>query len=274
MPRRHIRLGSSLAVAPLLVLLLGACQGAPSAPPLTDPKEILSKSVTTLSGVKTFHVDADLAGKIAANLAGGSTGGSQLDLAGTKGTLDVDIPNKKVRATGSLPALLNSAAEAIVLPDALYYKITGPFGQGDKYAKLPIPSSVTASDSPADPATAISELKTSLDKLPEAPTKLPDAKCGDADCYDVQIKLTAADVQALSPSAAPSGFTNGVMSLDVFSRKSDLRPAKFVAVFSSAELGSLTLTLTVTYDVSINVAAPPADQVTEGPGISIPSLTP
>lgn len=274
MPRRHIRAASSLALAPLLLAVLAGCQGTPAVPALTDPKEILSKSVATLSDVKTFHVDADLTGKISASLGGASAGGGQLDLTGTKGALDVDVTNKKVHATGSMPALLNSAAEAIVLPDALYYKISGPFAQGDKYTKIAIPASATASDSPVDPQTAIADLKAGLDKLPQAPTKLADAQCGDTQCYDVQIKLTAADVQSLSPSAAPSGFTNGVITLDVFSRKSDLRPAKFVAVFSSTEVGSITLTLGVTYDVSINVVAPPADQVTESSGIAIPSLTP
>jgi hypothetical protein len=279
MPRRHTRAGLTLAFAPLLLALVGACQAAlpspsPTPPPLTDPKEILTKSVATLANVKTFHVDADLSGKVTANLGGTTSGAGQLDLAGTKGALDVDVTNKKVHATGSMPALLNSAAEAIVLPDALYYKISGPLSQGDKFSKLPIPSAATASDSPADPQQAIGQLNESLAKLPQAPTKLADAKCGDTDCYDVQIKLTAADVQALSPSAAPSGFTNGVITLDVLSRKSDLRPARFVAVLSSAELGSLTLALNVTYDVAINVVAPPADQVTDVPGIAIPSLTP
>lgn len=280
MPRRHTRAGLTLACAPLLLALVGACQAAlpsasPTPPPLTDPKEILTKSVATLANVKTFHVDADLSGKVTASLGGTASGGAgQLDLAGTKGALDVDVPNKKVHATGSMPALLNSAAEAIVLPDALYYKITGPLSQGDKFSKLPIPSGATASDSPADPQQAIGQLNEGLAKLPQPPTKLADAKCGDTDCYDVQIKLTAADVQALSPSAAPSGFTNGAITLDVFSRKSDLRPARFVAVLSSAELGSVTLALNLVYDVAINVVAPPADQVTDAPGIAIPSLNP
>jgi hypothetical protein len=274
MSRRHLRAGSLLASAPLLVAMLAACQGTPAVPALTDPKEILSKSVATLSSVKTVHIDADLSGKVAANLTGSTSSGGQLDLTGTKGSLDVDIPNKKVHATGSMPALLNSAVEAIVLPDALYYKISGPFAQGDKYSKIAIPASATASDSPIDPQTGIDQLKAGLDKLPEAPTKLADVQCGDTQCYDVQVKLTQADVQKLSPSAAPSGFTNGVITLDVFSRKSDLRPARFVAVFSSTELGSLTLTMNVTYDVSINVVAPPADQVSDSPGITLPFLNP
>jgi len=136
-----------------------------------------------------------------------------------------------------------------------------------------------ASEAPTDPKQAIAELQNALDKLPEAPTKQPDAKCGDVDCYDVQIKLTQTDLASLSPSEAPSGFTNGVITVDVFSRKSDLRPARLVATMSSAEMGTLTLTVNATYDVSINVVAPPADQVTEAssfpfPSIDLPSLNP
>jgi hypothetical protein len=263
----------SLALAPLLVLMLAACQGTPAAPALSDPKEILTKSLTTLQDVKTFHVDADLSGKVNASLTG-TGGGSQLDLAGTKGSLDVDVTGKKVHATGSLPALLNSSGELIVLPDALYYKITGPLAPSDKYLKMDVPPEATASDSPADPAKAISDLQAGLDKLPTPPTKLADEKCGDADCYHVQLKVTAADVSKLASAAPVTDFTNGDITLDVFTRKNDLRPAKFVASMSSAEMGSLSLTLTMTYDVSINVAAPPADQVQEGGGLTLPSFAP
>jgi hypothetical protein len=279
MSRRHRLARPLLALAPLLVVLVAACQSAPQAPALTDPKEILTKSLATLNDVSTFHVDAELSGKVNADLTGSGSSGSQLDLVGTKGSLDVDVKGKKVHATGSIPAVLNTAAEAFVLPDALYYKITGPFGSGDKFTKLPIPSAATASEAPTDPKQAIAELQNALDKLPEAPTKQPDAKCGDVDCYDVQIKLTQTDLASLSPSEAPSGFTNGVITVDVFSRKSDLRPARLVATMSSAEMGTLTLTVNATYDVSINVVAPPADQVTEAssfpfPSIDLPSLNP
>ncbi|HEU4572364.1 MAG TPA: hypothetical protein VFR93_06730 [Candidatus Limnocylindrales bacterium] len=262
-----------LALASLLVVFAAACQGAPAAPALTDPKEILTKSVASLKDVKTFHVDAELSGKVNADIAGtgGSGSGSQFDLAGTKGTLDVDTANKKVHATASIPALLNTALEAIVLPDSLYYKVTGPLGSGDTYTKVPV-ESAAASQVPTDPQQAISELQSALDKLPSPPTKQADAKCGNVDCYDVQIKLTEADLASLSPSAAPSGFTNGAITVDVFSQKSDLRPVKVVATMSSTEMGTATLTLGLTYDVSLNIQAPPADQVTEASGLPIPSI--
>jgi len=273
MSRRHLRASTTLALAPLLVAFLAACQGTPAAPALSDPKEILSKSVATLANVKTFHLDADLAGKVSADLTGTGSG-SQLDLAGTKGSLDVDVIGKKVHATGSLPALLNSGAELIILPDALYYKISGPLSQGDKYSKMPVPSEATASDSPVDPQAAVTDLQAELAKLPSPPVKLADEKCGDTDCYHVQLKASASDISNLASGAPTSGLTPGDVTLDVFSRKNDLRPAKLVATMSSADTGTLTLTMTLTYDVSVNVAEPPADQVQEGGGFTLPSLTP
>ncbi len=275
MSRLLTRARTALALAPLVVVLVGACQSAPAAPALTDPKEILSRSVATLKDVKTFHVDADVSGKVSTSAASGGTaaGAGQLDLAGTKGSLDVDVAGKKLRATGSAPALLNSSIDAIVLPDAIYYKIGGPFATTDKYSKVAASSGDMPSAAPTDPAQAIAEFQAGLDKLPSPPTKLPDEKCGDTDCYHVQVKASAADLSALA-SAAPTQLTDGDVTVDVWTRKNDLRPAKVALAATSSSMGSLTLTLTMTYDVSINIVAPPADQVQEGAGFQLPSLAP
>jgi hypothetical protein len=273
MPRRFAPLLFALLAA--ISLAVAACGGAPSAPALTDPKEILSKSILALKDVKTLHAQIDLTGSVAADLTGQGSGG-KLDLAGTTATLDVDVAGKKVKATGSMPALLNSAAELIVLPDALYYKITGPFAQGDKYTKMAVPADATASEAPTDPTKAITELNDAIAKLPTPPTKAADEKCGDTDCYHVVIKLTSADLQKLEGGSGIPGLT-GDLSIDFFSRKDNLRPAKVVVTANGGEQGAVTITTVMTYDQSVAIEAPPADQVQEGGSglpFPIPSMAP
>ena len=93
-------------VAAVASLALGACStAAPAAPALTDPKEILTKSVTTLKDVKTVHMHADVSGQIKMDLSG-TGNAAALDLKGTTADADIDIPNKKAHLTFSAPALL------------------------------------------------------------------------------------------------------------------------------------------------------------------------
>ena len=62
-------------------IVVGACSsGAPAAPALTDPKEILTKSVATLKDVKSFHLKADVGGEVKIDLTGQGSAGGALDL--------------------------------------------------------------------------------------------------------------------------------------------------------------------------------------------------
>jgi hypothetical protein len=261
------------AVTAVLAILVAAC--GPTTPALTDPREILGKSALALKDVKTMSFKVDISGKVALDLTG-SGSSSQLDLAGTTATLDVDVAGQKVKATGLAPALLNSGGEIIVADGAVYYKITGPFGQGDKYSKIPIPAAGLSSPVPGasalasmNPQAAIDELNKALAKLP-APTKLPDEKCGDVDCYHVSIHLTPADIAKLSsPAPLPSEGTADV-TVDVWSRKNDLRPVKMAFGVNAGAQGTINVTINATYDAALTIAAPPADQVSEGTGLPFP----
>jgi hypothetical protein len=270
----------SAVLTAILAVVVTAC--GTTTPALTDPTEILTKSALALKDVKTMHLQVDLSGKVALDLTGTGSN-SQLDLAGTTATLDIDVAGQKVKATGLAPALLNSGGEVIVADGAIYYKITGPFAQGTKYSKIPIPASPGFSPAPGtslaaslNPQVAIDELNKALAKLPSAPTKLADEKCGDVDCYHVSIHLSAEDIAKLSsPRPLPSASTADV-TIDVWTRKSDLRPARMSFGVNAGAQGTITVTITPTYDAPLSIAAPPADQVSEGSGLPfpIPSLGP
>ena len=279
MPRTRHLLAALVAT---IAVVVAAC-GSSAASPLTDPSEILTKSLTSLDGIKTAHLQLDLSGKVSADLTGTGSSG-QLDLAGTNATVDLDVAGKKLHAVGSVPAALNTGGEVIVTADAVYYKLTGPLSQSDKFTKLPM-SSLSGSVPSLSPnpsasgaaAAAIDEIQKALGQLPNKPTLQASQKCGDADCYDVQIKVSAADLAKLDPSLASQAPAQGSATVDIFARTDNLRPAKLVIALDAGSQGSVTLTVNATYDGSVNIQAPSADQVTEGTGgfpFPIPSIMP
>lgn len=249
MPRR-LFLGLALAAT-----VLAACGGS-AGPVLTDPKEILTKAVEVAAATKTVHLQAELAGTFKMDLTG--TGeGSALDLKGTSLSGDIDIANKKFKAALAVPALLGLTADFVVIGQDSWTRISlaGPRWQ---HSTTPPDAASAASD----PQKAVAELKTALDKLATPPTKLPDEKCGDKDCYRVQVKLTSADLGPLA-SAAPGVSGDG--TLDVWVERGTNRPVKLVVAVDAGDQGQLTATLTLSgYDASVSIDAPPADQVDEG----------
>lgn len=244
MPRRLASLLAALAV--VTSLAAAACSSTPSAPALSDPKEILSKSVAALATAKTFHLKAAVAGSI------------PLDLEGTTLEGDMDVAGKKAHLTFAAPALLGTTGEVILVDDTTYTKISL---MGPKFSK----TAGTTGDAevPTDPAKVITDVKAALDKLPTPPTKNADVKCADTDCYSVTIALTSQDLGTLGGDlgALPSG-TAGAGTIELWVRKNDLRPTRVVVTADAGAQGKLTVTLDITnYDASVSIVAPPADQV-------------
>ena len=116
----------------------------------------------------------------------------------------------------------------------------------------------------------IANLKTELDKLP-APAKLADEKIGDQDCYHVQEKVASTDIPE---AGAALGGASGALTVDVWTRKSDYRPARLTFAVDGGTAGTATITLDLTaYDAAVSIAAPPADQVSDQP-FALPGITP
>lgn len=264
MPRRLLAI---LAVIGLFGLV--ACQGAPAVPVLSDPKDILARTVLSLKDIKTITVHGELTGT--ATIPGSGT----IDLKGTTLDASYDIAGKKGRFAVSAPSLLGTTAEALYVDNAAYYKITGPLASmlgadpTGKYKKTDIsqpgadPSAIAA-----DPAAAIDKIKAALDKLPTPPTKAANEKCGDKDCYHIVLTLSDKDLAALSSTASPAPTPTATSSsapvsvtIDVWSQTDNLRPVKTVVAVDAGATGKGSLTLTLTYDQAVSVSAPPADQI-------------
>ena len=256
MTRRLVHL--PIALVAILSLVLAACSSTPAAPALTDPKEIVTKGVTSLVDVKTFEITGAFTGNLKAAQLG------NLDLSTIKMSAAVDVANKTAKFNLDAPTLLGTKVDALMVGGSAYYKVAGmyaamvPGAVADKYTKVPVP---TASGDPVAAATdvtkLVAQLGEGLSKLPSPLVKAPDDKCGDADCYHVSTVVTAAQMKTLDSTSS----LDGDMSVDLWTRKSDYRPAKFAISIASASLGTFGVTIEIKYDVTVSVAAPPADQI-------------
>ena len=270
MPRRF------LFVVALVATLLAACGGTATQPALTDAKDILAHGVSSLQGLKTVHIKATLSGKVDPGALSGTAGsGVTMDLSGSTLEGDLDVADVEGKFTVSIPALLGFSAELVstggtayvktsLSPDGKYHKVdTSSITSG-----LPLPSLPTAaSPDPSAVAAAIDQLKAQLDKLTTPPTKLADEKIGDQDCYHVQFKISAADMPEASASLG-----SGSITVDVWTRKSDYRPARITLAVDAGAQANLAATVDfTTYDAPVTVSTPPADQISDQP-LSLPGI--
>lgn len=259
----------------LVALIAGAC-GSP-APVLTDPKDIVAQSVATLQKMKSLHLHVALSGSVKIDLLG--TGKPvPVDLQGTTADADVDVTNAKFKGSLSAQSLFITG-DLVYVGSDLYYRV-GPLGP--KYKKLsladlanlipgttlPVPSPLPSVAVPSvDPSAVIQGLKDGLAKLTVPPVKDADEKIGDQDCYKVTIKLSQADVIGASPSLSPiaSGMTFNA-TIEVWVRKSDMRPAQVTVAGDAGPDGSVKVTMTLSnIDTPVVIDPPPADQIDTSP---------
>lgn len=278
---------------PSLVLALAAfvataCSATPAASPVSDPAEILTQSIASLKDVKTLQAHGEIAGKLPMKLSMAQLDAS-LDLTGTTVDVSVDIPNKAVHLNLSAPSFMGTAIDAIVVDSKAYLKVAGPLagllggGAGDKYLVTDVtPTADGASPAPSiNPAAAIDDLRAQIAKLPTAPTKLPDEKCGDVDCYHVQIHTDGSALTGLGSSILPGAVASaapdasagtGDVTVDLWARKDDMRPAKLTVTATTPDSGDLSATFTFTYDGASPITAPPADQTAPMPSFALPAM--
>ena len=260
------RVAGAGALVAALAVLVGAC--GPSTPGLTDAKEILGKGLANLAALKSFHVDVAVAGEVKLSFGGSSGSGVPIPLDGTTATGDVDLAGRSLSASASAPSLFNFKGDLVLVDDALYVKAPLVIG-ADTWQKQQLATGSVA-DAASDPAKLIDQLRAFLDRPGVAPVKQGDEKCGDTDCYKVSFTIPAAELNGAAGqglSALPGGVTLGDVTAIAWVRRSDVRLAKLTADVSLGNMGSLSLTLSLSkFDVPVTITAPPADQVQEGPG--------
>jgi hypothetical protein len=243
------RLSFMIAAA---ALVLSACSSAAStAPALTDPKDILTKTVAALKDVKTMHLRADVTGSVKFDPTGSGSAGA-IDLKGTTLEGDIDLGNKKLHLAFAAPGLMGVTGDLILIDQVSYVKVSL---LGPKYSK----STSTDTSSPTDPQNLVNSVNEFLSKPGVAPTKLADEKCGDQDCYHVSLNLTSDQLGSVIPSGLESAAPTGSGTVDVWVRKNDLRPSKVNINATGGDMGTVAVALVFSaYDAAVTVN-PPAD---------------
>jgi hypothetical protein len=284
--RRPARRLEYAILALVLGVVLAACGNGTSSPSaasaagLTDPKEILARSLTALNDAQTFHLSGSLSGTLEADLTNSGTN-SAIDLQGTSLTADADVPNERASLSISVPALFALKVDYLQIGSDTYSRnslagsswthTSEAAGASSPPSAVPTPRRIGgASPTPAAPPTPVASLDlvgqitAGLDNLPNPPTKGPDAACGLKTCYTIvlNVPLNSSDDTGLG-LPLPSGASASV-ALTLSIEQDTLLPVQAVAVINGGANGTFNLTLNLSkFNAPVTISAPPADQVVE-----------
>lgn len=276
----------------IVLLIVGltvvGCGGSPAAssaaagPVLTDPKEILARSLTALNDARTFHLAGTLTGTLNADLTNSGTD-SAIDLKGTALSADADVPNQRATLSISVPALLALKVDYIQIgPDT--YSRNSLAGSTWTHTSAPADASsaptaaatprrigvaspsptATPSVAPAASLDLVGQITAGLDSLPNPPTEEPEAPCGQTTCYMIGIMapLSAGNVMGLG-LPLPSGASASV-TITISIEQDTLLPVQAAVLIDGGSNGTFNLTLTLSkFNEAVTISAPPPDQVVE-----------
>ncbi|MGH2384994.1 MAG: hypothetical protein ACRDGB_08110 [Candidatus Limnocylindria bacterium] len=256
-------------VALIATLALAACSGPAAQPELEDPKEILTRSVEAMAEIESVHFVFALDGTV--NVA--EMGGGSMALDGTELEGRLAMDGSAAEMSFAVPAFLGLAGEMRLIGDEAFVKttMTGPMwmrqaveeGADDPFAQA------------GDPQEALNELRSFLDTDGVVIEKLADVECGEATCYQLEIAISG-EVFADSPEAAAAGAEvlealGEGLTFNVRFQKDTLYLAGASTSFEDEETGSLTFTMTFDeYGEPVDVEPPPADEVTDAEGFTLP----
>ena len=247
----------ALLAAAAVALVVSACGTTPTAPALTDPKEIVTAALTSTENAKSVHLAAIVDGEatVALPMLGGT--GTQLDLTGTTASADIDFVKPAAHATFALKAGLTVSGEIIAIDGKTYLKttLTGPLYE-ESAAGGGLISTTTYGD-------LIDNLGDILLKPEITLVKGDDVACGSKQCYTVSADLSADDLGATALTGLPVNLQGATVKVTALVEK-DLpyHLAGVTAVLSQPDGAELTIDVTASkWDEPVTISAPPADQV-------------
>ena len=270
-----------------LCAVLAACgsspasAGGPGGPLLTDPKEILARSLSALNDARTFHLDGTLTGTLTADLTNSGTA-SSIDLKGTGLSADADVPNERATLSISVPALFALKVDYIQIgPDtwsrnslsgSTWTHTSEADSSSPTPSPLPTPRRIgggtavpsAATGSPAASQDLIDQITAGLDNLSTPPTKGADAACGQATCYTIGIvaPLDAGTDGGLGLPLPSDAAATVTLTLSI--EQDTLLPVRAVVVIDGGANGTFNLTLALSkFNAPVTIQPPPADQVVE-----------
>lgn len=257
--RSRRRFATQLVVAALLV---AACSGSQS---ISDPKAIITKALDAASAATSVHVEATIGGKLDVDLAGSGTP-SELSIDGTSLTGDFDIADGDAQLSLAVPAFLGLTADVIQIGSDSYVRTSlAP----DSWQHSTVATSGLGVDL-SGPTQALDAVKAWLETPDAAPTKGGDVTCDGTSCYQVTIELPASALANLAgPDVSLDPSTRVTVTLEIRKDNNHLATLKVDAGMGAQ--GAVTLEVSFSkWDASVSITAPPADQVTEGGGLTFP----
>lgn len=274
-PRRTALAVSGVLLA-IAVVGCGSSSGTPTAAPVTDPNQILSRSATGMTAVQTVHFEAVVGGSVNPSALGswsrtaglsGLSGSFRLDGATVSG--DVDVQKRAFHAVASMPTLFGLSAD-IIQVDGYQYSKTSLAGT-NKYTKSPpltLPIASAAPGATLDISSTVTSLMSSLAAAGASATLVGRDQVDGRDAYHVSISmpkdLINQQMGALGGDAA-SGISIDTASLDYWVYVDSLNPAKIELEAASATVGHLTITLTLTkYNQPVTIKTPADSEIQAG----------
>ena len=252
------------------VVIAGGCgssSGTPTPPPISDPHEVITQAVAHASAVKSLHIKIEVSGSVNTGaLSGGSSGGllsGNIDLSGATLEGDVDVTKQAADLKLAIPSLFGTTGEIIVVDGYTYTKISLV---GDKFTKSKLSASIPVSlPSPGAIASGvitdqIDAFRKTLTDAGAVATLKPDDKVGGKDAYHVSISLPLDKINSMLAAqggSAASGITLDSASVEIWTYKENLLPAKIEVKASAGAVGHLDVVVTVSnYDQAVTIKAP------------------
>lgn len=274
---------SLLLVSASLFAIAAAGCGAGAATPapslLSDPNEIVVRSLARLGATTTVHVEAVLHGSVSAaslgTLSGGALSGlsGSVKLDGATMSGDVDMARGALHISASFSTFFGAAADVIVVDGSAYTKITTFASPKDeKYiaSKLPalLPASSSAPQATLNPADLLGQLKARLDSAGATAILVGVDTVGGRSAYHIQENVPADLLNGAVESAA-GGAGKGVVldaaPVDYWVFVDSLQPSGLQVRVDAQGVGNVTMAMTLTrFDQPVAIQAPPGDQVAAG----------
>ena len=270
-PRRSALTFSGVLLA-IAVVGCGSSSATPTAPPLTDPNEIITRSATGLTAVQTLHFDVAVSGSVNTSALGSAGGGLGLSgaikLDGATASGDLDIQKQAFHVAASMPTLMGLSADIIQVDGYQYTKISlvGPKYTKSSAATLPI--ATAAPSASLDISSTVASLKSSLTAAGVTATLVGREQVGGRDSYHVSVGLPKdlinQQLGAVGGGAAGDAKID-TLTLDYWVFVDSLNPAKMELKASSSTVGNLTVTLTLTkYNQPVTIKAPADSEIEAG----------
>jgi hypothetical protein len=278
LPGRSPLVGAMIALA----AVIAGCGGGAATPAqslLSDPGQIVTRSLARLEASTSLHLDGTIGGSVDAgtlsSLAGGGSLGlsGKIKLDGSSFSGDVDMANGALRVSASLPSLFGAAAEIIYVDGYVYTKVTTPVSPADeKYSKSKVATELLIPSAAPEASfrfvDALRLMESALGPVASTAILLGQGTVDGRAAYHL-LATVPADVvsQALSLAGGTSatGLSLEVSPVDYWVYVDGLAPAGLDMRVTSPTSGSLTVAVTMTgYDRNVTISAPPDSQVGGG----------